>query len=326
MTFYGETFSEAFVNSDGNITFGAGDRASTSRSVGRFLAGAPRLAGFFADLDPSLGGRVFAVADGAGLTVTWCAVRGFDSIDTVTMQTTVQPDGTVPPAPRPERSANGLASQEADLLAATQRFYRTHSDIYDQLVFWGDSALIATSSSFAFEFTVANNVQGIGVPLFANAREFGSAGRLQSVVNMDRIAKYPASPTDKFLGENNVMSLLGQESGHRWLSFLESMDANRQRSRELLGREDAHWSFFFDSDASVMEGNDIDAPGGGAFRTVGAVQRYSRLDQYAMGLVSPDQVPPFFYVEAPVNVVPSRTAVSAPQVGVTFRALGATCS
>jgi hypothetical protein len=210
------------------------------------------------------------------------------------------------------------ASQEADMVAAAQLFYRTHPDIYDQLVFWGDSALIASGQGFAVEFTVANAVQGIGVPLFATGREFGSAGTLQSIVNMDRIAKYPVSPTDRFLGENNVLSLLGQESGHRWLAFLEFFDASRRRSRELLGRDDAHWSFFFDSDASVMEGNDIDAPGGGTFRTVGAVQRYNRVDQYAMGLVSPDQVPAFFYVDSPVNVVPSRSTTSAPQVGVTF--------
>ena len=35
-----------------------------------------------------------------------------------------------------------------------------------------------------------------------------------------------------------------------------------------------------------MEGNDIEDLGGGSFRTTAAVQRYSRLDQYAMGLVS----------------------------------------
>ena len=34
----------AFVNSDGNITFGEGDNASTARDVGRLLAGAPRVA------------------------------------------------------------------------------------------------------------------------------------------------------------------------------------------------------------------------------------------------------------------------------------------
>jgi hypothetical protein len=73
-----------------------------------------------------------------------------------------------------------------------------------------------------------------------------------------------------------------------------------------------------DSDASVMEGNDIEDLGGGDFRTVGAVQRYSLLDQYAMGLVPPSQVPDFFYVESPVNVQPPREKDDDPQTGVTF--------
>ena len=47
-------------------------------------------------------------------------------------------------------------------------------------------------------------------------------------------------------------------------------------SDALLGRDDAHWSFFFNSDASVMEGNDIEDQGGGQFRTIDAVKRYSR--------------------------------------------------
>ena len=67
-----------------------------------------------------------------------------------------------------------------------------------------------------------------------------------------------------------------------------------------------------------MEGNDIEDLGGGSFRTIGAVQRYSLLDQYAMGLVPQSGVPPFFYVESPTNLSVSRSRESAPQVGVTF--------
>ena len=111
---------------------------------------------------------------------------------------------------------------------------------------------------------------------------------------------------------------MGQESGHRWLAFLKFRDHNGQVSEELLGRDQAHWSFFMDSDASVMEGNDIEDLGGGSFRTVATVQRYSALDQYAMGLVTESQVPEFFYVENPTNVVPSRAREDGPQTGVTF--------
>ena len=37
-----------------------------------------------------------------------------------------------------------------------------------------------------------------------------------------------------------------------------------------------------------------------------------------MGLIPDTAVPPFFYVESPTNVQPSRTKESAPLVGVTF--------
>ena len=118
---------------------------------------------------------------------------------------------------------------------------------------------------------------------------------------MDALSKYPDDPRQKFHGENNTLSLLGHEVGHRWLAFLNFRDENSQPSQALLGRDRAHWSFFFDSDASVVEGNDIVDHGGGSFSTRAAGQRYSLLDQYAMGLVDQTQVPPFFYVENPVE-------------------------
>ena len=148
---------------------------------------------------------------------------------------------------------------------------------------WTDASLV--QNSFAYETTVANEIRGIGVDVYDASREFGSAGRLRSLAVMDWLGKYPEDPRAKFLGENNTVSVLGQEVGHRWLAFLEFRDRTGARSDQLLGRDQAHWSFFFDSDASVMEGNDIEDLGGGSFRTVDAVKRYSLLDQYAMGLV-----------------------------------------
>ena len=81
--------------------------------------------------------------------------------------------------------------------------------------------------------------------------------------------------------------MLGQESGIGGWRFSSSGTTTATDPTDLLGRDEAHWSFFFDSDASVMEGNDIEDLGGGSFQTVAAVERYSLLDQYAMGLVPP---------------------------------------
>ena len=351
-SFYGAGQTVAFVNSDGNITFGEADKSSTERNVARMLTGPPRVSPFLSDLDPTAGsGRVFLNAASDQYTVTWCNVRGFDLPRTTTVQATLLPSGVIEmkfgatvnitdaivglspgrtglfttvnlsdagPTTGGAAAVGERFAQQAqvDLVELSRKFFRTHPDLYDQLVIWSDAPLI--TDAFAYETTVANEITGIGLDTFNLSSDFGSAGRLRSLVVMDWLGKYPDSPTQRFLGENNTMSLLGQESGHRWLAFLEFRDHNRQRSDALLGRDLAHWSFFFDSDASVMEGNDIEDLGGGSFRTTAAVQRYSLLDQYAMGLVPPSGVPSFFYVESPTNMSVTRTRESAPQVGVTF--------
>lgn len=349
---FGGSQTRAFVNSDGNITFGAADTASTERNVSRALTGPPRIAPFFADLDPSAGGGVFVSAAADAFTVTWCGVHGFDSGQTVTTQVTMLPTGVVEmrwsspttltdavvgvspgrtgsfdpvdltagtaatsvPSMIGERFS---ASVQLDLVSVGQQFYQTHQDLYDQLVLWTDQRVV--TDAFAFETTVANEIRGIGVDQYDEAASFGSAGRLRSLVVMDAVSKYPADPGQTFLGENDTVSVLGQEAGHRWLAYMQFRDKNGQASDALLGRDNAHWSFFMDTDASVMEGNDIQDLGGGTFKTVGAVRRYSLLDQYAMGLVTDAQVPPFFYVENPTNIQPSsRDNASAPEIGVTF--------
>src|SRR5206468_7352841 len=112
----------------------------------------------------------------------------------------------------------------------------------------------------------------------------------------------------------------GHEVAHRWLAHFRFRAPSSASSGALLGRGNVHWSFFLDTDASVMEGNQIADLGGGRFETVDFTRRYSPLDLYAMGLRSPEEVPPFFYVEGADNFRPNRTyAVStAPEAGVTF--------
>jgi hypothetical protein len=353
VSFFGKSYVSAFVNSDGNITFEGSDTASSERDVSRFLAGAPRIAVAFADLDPSAGGAVFVNATNDAITVTWCNVPGFDDPLKLTAQAIVARDGTIgikvagtttrtdaivgvspgrtnvfKPADLTQGASASIdggsgavgerfsAADELDLVTLARKFYQTHADTYDQLVIWSDRRLI--TDAFAYEITVANEIRGIGTDIYDSSGTFGSAGRLRSVVMMDSVTKYPTNPQEAFHGENTTLSLIGQEAGHRWLAFLYIRDANRNFSNVLLGRDDAHWSFFTDSDGSVMEGNDIEDLGGGTFRTIGAVNRFSPLDQYAMGLRDESEVPRFFYVESPVNVQPTQERDSAPRVGVTF--------
>ncbi|MEW5983697.1 MAG: hypothetical protein AB1806_15185 [Acidobacteriota bacterium] len=351
---YGQVFASAFVNSDGNVTFGQGDNASTERSVSRFLVGPPRIAAFFADLDPSAGGGIFVDSQADAFTVTWCNVPGYDDSRRVTAQVVVQSNGQVdlkfadtttlidavvglsPGAANVFAAVDfsqastatidgGAAAvgerfaeePDIDLAALGQKFYLTHPDDFDQLVVWTDRTLVA-GNTFAYEITVANAIRGIGLTAFDASRVFGSGGRLSSVAFMDEIGKYPDDPSVRFVGENSTLGLIGHESGHRWLVGLKFRGEGGATSGAWLGRDDVHWSFFMDSDASFVEGNDIQDLGGGAFRTGAAVERYSALDQYAMGLRTEAEVPPVFYVESPTNVVPGRNRESAPRVGVTF--------
>lgn len=330
--FYGRAFTSLFVNSDGNLTFGEGDSASTTRGLDRLASGAPRIAPFFADLDPSASGRIFIDTAPDALTITWCAVPGFEKPDTITVQAVLFPnhaiefrfgtatlgDGIVAVSPGRAESVttldlhpNGgrvadavpigevfMATPELDLVAASRRFYQTHADSFDQLVFWTDTDVI--SDAFAFESTVQNSITGTGLDSFDFASRLGSGGRLQSVINMDRISKYPDAPATKIFGQSSALGILAHETGHRWLARLLFRDANRTTSDALLGRQRAHWSFFHDSDGSVMEGNEIEDLGGGRFRTLATTERYSRLDLYAMGQTTAAEVPGWFYVEAPL--------------------------
>jgi hypothetical protein len=345
--FYGVGQTAAFVNSDGNITFGEEDKSSTERNIARLLTGPPRVAPFFADLDPTQGtGKIFVNAAADQYTVTWCNVRGFDSTRVVTTQATLLPDGSVELkygdtinlgdsivglspghtgtftsvdlTTSTASSAGAIGerfaqSSSLDTVAVAKKFYSTHPDSFDQILMWTDQPLVR--DAFAYEVTVANEVRGLGQDIYDLSTSFGSGGRLRSMVVMDWIGKYPDDPTQKFLGENNTLSVLGQEVGHRWLAYVDFRDHTGARSDALLGRDLAHWSFFFDSDASVMEGNDIEDQGGGQFRTVDAVKRYSRLDQYMMGLIPPSQVPTFFYVENPSS---NKQRGDAPQINQSF--------
>ena len=350
--YYGRAHSSAFVNSDGNLTFEEGDDASTLRSISRLLTGRPRIAPFLSDLDPSAGGAVYARAAADAVTVTWCAVPEFDSqTNNTTVQVSLLPNGNVemtfdeeirfgevivglspgrtsmleavdlseagPTGGGDAAVGERFASEEElDVVAVAAKFAASHPDSYDQLVIWTDQPIGSGSIGFAYQITVANDIRGIGQPL--SAYDVFESDELSSIVVMEWLGKYSDDPSQKVIGEGTTLGTLAHESGHRWLAFMEFSDYDRDVSSELLDALGYHWSFFADSDASVMGGNDIEDLGGGQFETVAAVERYSALDQYAMGLRHDFEVPAFFWVESPTNVSPAGGHIGGPRVGVTF--------
>ena len=342
--FYGARYRRLFVNADGNLTFGAPDPGPTERSMGRFLAGPPRIAAFFADLDPSRGGGVGARLAPDRAVFSWSGVPGGAQINRNSFQVTLLPDGdidlvygsemqsreaivgispgaaatltAVDLAGASPSSLSGAAAErfseteKLDLASTVRRFYAAHPDLFEQLVVYTGRPLNPLAGSLAFEINVQNHVQGIGLEEVDDSAAWGSGGRLESVVLMDAVDPY--LDVDGF-------EILGHEIAHRWLARFRFKDASGTSSA-LLGRGSVHWSFFLDTDASVMEGNEIADLGGGRFQTVDFARGYSPLDLYAMGVRGPDEVPPFFYVEGADNFRPNRTykVSTAPEAGVSF--------
>jgi hypothetical protein len=348
--FFGTNYASVFINSDGNITFGAGDTASTPRDLSRFNSGPPRIGAFFADFDPTTGrGGVFFNALPDRFVITWNHIREFEGFTESSFQIVLFPDGSfelvyggisadsgiagwshgrnlqplglvdlslstgaVLAGPKAERFAR---STEVDISALSKKFYQTHGDDYDQLVMFTNFPF-DLDGAFAFEVNIKNEIQGIGVGQIDFSREFGSLGRLQSFLAMNSIAEFPDDPDAVFFGTNSTVNILGQEAGHRWLAYVRFRDSGGQNSSAILGRDLSHWSFFFNSEASVMEGNQISDLGSGSFQTTAATDRFSKLDQYLMGFRDPSQVGPLFYVDNVTGT--SRTPGSAPAIGIGF--------
>ena len=355
--FYGASYVRLFLNSDGNLTFGAPDLATSDRSLGRMTAGSPRIAAFFEDLDPSAAGEVRVTSEPGRFAVSWIAVPEYSAALTGprnTFQIVLYPNGRVDLAfeTMTSRSAvvgiapggvqggtavvsftsgspanfNGAIAErfsnleEIDTVFAAQKFFETHEDVYDYLVFYNNIGIAAAPGAVAFESTVRSNRQGIGDPASDNGLDFGSPRRLQAIMNMGQLTQYPQDPNAVVPARSSTrdtpLTVLGHEAGHLWLAFVSVRDAANPAARPMLGRQNAHWAFNFNSEASLVEGNRIQDNGPGAsprFRTVAAVEGYAPLDQYLMGLRAPEEVPPTFVVTGTPFGLPS-----APQTGITF--------
>lgn len=216
------------------------------------------------------------------------------------------------------------ARTQIDEFGIVHAFYRNHDDAYDALVLFNDLDLEASEYSLAHAFTVRNEIQGIGEQTFDSGPWFGSPRRLSAVINMGAVSRYPDDIEAPVSGlpHASLLTVLAHEVGHRFLAYPDFLDpATQTESRALLGRQFSHWSFFFNSNASVLEGNSIEDHGSSAsprFETVAASQGYSPLDQYLMGLRTVAEVPPTFLVANPTAAGRLGNAARSPEVGVTF--------
>ena len=344
--FFGRRYDRAFLHADGSLTFGTPDPGPGERSMARFLSGPPRVAGFFRALDLSRGGSLTSRLGVDRAVFQWNGVPGGGQINRNTFQVALLPGGEIEIVygemqsrealvglapggsfeltaadlsrglPRDARTAlveRFSETDRLDLVSTVHRFLSSHPDLFEQLIVYTTRPLNPVPGSLAFEVNVRNDVRGIGQDIVDRGAEWGSPARLASVVFMDTI--------DAYL-EHDGFEILGHEVGHRWLTRLRFRDPSGN-GNGLLGRGLVHWSFFLDSDASVMEGNEIEDRGGGRFETVDFARRFSALDQYVMGVRAPEEVPPFFIAERADDFRPNRSyrSSTAPEAGVSFTGL-----
>jgi uncharacterized protein (TIGR03437 family) len=210
-----------------------------------------------------------------------------------------------------------------DTIGTVQAFYATHPnrDVYD-FVYLVTDFDFDLGGAFAFYLPLRNDASGIGQSVGASPATLAiNSQRIQGILNLSNIStNYPDSPTTRFLGgANHALSIMGQEQGHRWLSYISYPGLNPLL---LLGRDDAHWSFFMNIESTVSspaarrsssaEGNVWQDNGNGTFTSVNLIDGFSRLDHYLMGLRPASDVPDTFVIANPFGTIRTRESNPRP--------------
>ena len=199
-----------------------------------------------------------------------------------------------------DRLPDGSLNYEARLRVG-RRFYETHGDDYDLLVVFTNFAF-RTGDAQAFHLNARNDVDGIGLPLGnIDAAPFGSPARLKGWIDMAAVSSYRAQPFSLEPGDpgfQQTLAVLAHEMGHQWLAYAH-YKADGVDHGDLLGKDEAHWSYLLDSDASFLYGAEWHDNGDGTFTAARVKRRYSALDLYLMGLLPGDKVGPVTLLRNP---------------------------
>lgn len=163
--------------------------------------------------------------------------------------------------------------------------------------------------------SVANDVHGIGYEHIAvEDVVIPDAGmgyfddtpnsQVQGFLHMNTWTNYlggdPGGTSD-----NYISLVFGQELGHAWLAFVYFSQGGGWDT-SLLGRSNAHWSFYMNTGGSPVQGHEWLDNGDGTFTAFKQdIYEYSDLDLYLMGLIPPDEVEPWFVLENPTNCINS---------------------
>ncbi len=190
-------------------------------------------------------------------------------------------------------------------------FYASHADAYDFLIVLPTFQASLGTDAAGLHIPVRNEVEGIGVGHYDRGTQFGSAARLKGYIDMGSLMSgHPSISVEEAAG------VVAHEVAHQWSGRAKYRDPTTWEIKsDLIGRDGGHWSFFLDSDASVLYGSDWEARASGQYESVRSAYtpgagRYSSLDLYLMGLLGPEEVQaPFVLLRPGVSVSYAPTSL-----------------
>jgi hypothetical protein len=352
----GASWNNVYVSGNGILSFGAEPNPSGYFDPADFYSSTPKIAGYYFDLNELEGGTIYTKSEATKFTVTWYGVYEYGTGKPNTFQVVLYPSGNftftyntiqstlsqspivvgfhpggLPPLEEISFSDDmphtgfpdaavyeeyfAFGSPLVNEVALFQRFYQQFPDEFFQLVFFTN--FHQTMSGFANEFNIKNDVTGIGLNIFDSSSEYGSNGVLESRCNMNRLSVWPQNPAERFTTTgNNFLTIMGQESGHRWGAFT-YFDAGNGPSNLILGRSDAHWSYFADLDHSSLEGGNWEATDAFDYECPTRIDYFSEIDEYLFGLRTPEEVSDLFYISSPENNTEQNRSLGTPILGAT---------
>jgi hypothetical protein len=333
--FFGVYYDTIYIGTNGYITFTQGD-TSARLSPAALASEMPRIAPLWADLEVQDSGDIYYNRLEGRHLITWDSAGQPSYGGISTFQAVLYDDGRIafvyrkvkaqaslvgispgrsPQDPRPldfsDPPAEIIAGpcfqtfgkqQRLDLPALLRAFYRTHSDSFDTVYVWSEFAY-DNGLGVAHSFNVRNDITGIGLKTFDRGTAYGSPARLSSIITMGNEAAWPSDPQALAAGLNSAIAIVCHEQGHRWLAYVR-FDSQHDIKDNLLGRDNSHWSFLADTRtnaqgnfSSLLEGNAWRDTGAGTFTTIeSAVNYFTPLDQYLMGLRSAEEVADMSYL------------------------------
>ncbi|MBI5496237.1 MAG: hypothetical protein HY904_14535 [Deltaproteobacteria bacterium] len=226
-----------------------------------------------------------------------------------------------------------------DLPRITRQVVEEEGDHFDFIVVF-PSFDDLSNPGFAYFSTIKATESGTGQEPVDMSDLFGSAGRLQGFLNMNRPGAYTQVDGLPITNEASAAyPIMGQELTHRWLAFAmvrkDGLD-NGQVSDVLLGRDAAHWSALMHTGpanmngevyTSVQDGIAWKDNGNGTFTAVEVFSdqqfnispraRFSTLDLYLMGFNAVEEVDPFFVITGARYGGQAVTATSVLRRGLT---------